>query len=118
MRRLAEYEPVDKKNKPLIGPKTVLDELLDKPCPIHSVLLNTNTTHNLRPCWVVRQVSKSGEAILEVTPSIRRSTTPTYNDTEVLTIYETFSSKEKMLGNVASNFKKKLRSRKIYLGDA
>ena len=46
----------------------MLDELLDKPCPIHSVLLNTNPTHSLRACWVVRQVAKSGESILEYHP--------------------------------------------------
>lgn len=94
-RQSPEHEPAEKKNRSLAGPRTVLDELLDKPCPIHSVLFNTNPTHSLRACWVVRHVAKSGEAILGVTSSSRRSATPPYNDTEVLTIYVTFSSNNK-----------------------
>jgi hypothetical protein len=83
-----EREPAEKRNKP----RTVLDELLDKPCPIHSALLNTNPTHRLRACWVVRQVAKSAEAILRLQPASRRPETPSFGDNNVLTIYETFSS--------------------------
>ena len=59
-----EREPNEKKTRPC----SVLDELLDKPCPIHSVLLDANPTHRLRACWVVRQVAKYGEPILGLTP--------------------------------------------------
>ena len=71
----------------------VLDKLLDKPCPIHSVLLNTNPTHSLRACWVVRQVAKSGEAILGGSYSDRCLVMPLGDDAEIMTIYETYSSK-------------------------
>ena len=62
--RSPESEPDEKKTKP----RSELDELLDKPCPIHSVLLDANPTHRLRACWVIRQVAKYGEPILGLTP--------------------------------------------------
>ena len=88
-----EHNPAQKRNKP----RTVLDELLDKPCRIHSTLLNANPTHRLRACWVVRQVAKSGENILGLTPPDRRSTTPPH-DNNIVTVYEMFSSKIKGKG--------------------
>ena len=94
--RPAQLEPAKKRNRPLPGVSTVLDGLLDKPCPIHSVLLNTAPTHSLRTCWVVRQIAKSGEAILEAPPPNRRSTSPPEYNAEVLTIYETFPSRNGM----------------------
>ena len=94
-KRLAELEPAEQRNRPLAGVRTVLDGLLDKPCPIHSVLLNTSPSHSLRACWVVRQVAKSGEAILEALPPNKRSTSPQEYNAEVLTIYETFPSRNR-----------------------
>ena len=82
-----EHNPVRRRNKP----RTVLDELLDKPCPIHSAPFDANPSHRLRTYWVVRQVAKSGENILGLTPPNRRSA-PTPHDNNVLTVYETFSS--------------------------
>jgi hypothetical protein len=61
-RRSTSNEPSRKRKKPATGPKTALDDLLDKPCPIHSILLNANPTHILRTYWVVKQVAKGGEA--------------------------------------------------------
>jgi hypothetical protein len=43
-------EPSRKRKRLVRGPKLALDKILDQPCPIHSVLLNTNPTHSLRAC--------------------------------------------------------------------
>ena len=57
------HHPVDKKFKPFTGHKTVFEEWLDMPCQIH-MTPNTEPTHGLRACWILRQVAKSGEGIL------------------------------------------------------
>ena len=63
---------------------SVLDELLDTPCQIHATPDNA-PNHCLRACWVLRQVAKSGMALLA-------TTTPRENDTNVFTVFEMFSS--------------------------
>lgn len=39
--------PEHQKKQPAKKPKTSLDAILDEPCAIHSVSLNTNPTHKL-----------------------------------------------------------------------
>ena len=91
--RSPEHEPAEKKNRSLAGPRTVLDELLDKPCPIHSVLLNTNPTHSLRACWVVKHVAKGGEDLLDNAESCNKHLASSSDDYEILMIYETHPSR-------------------------
>jgi hypothetical protein len=67
-RRTPPYEPPKKRMKSLTGSRIVLDELLDKPRPIHSVLLNTNPTHRLRACWVVHTQINDQQRPLMTTP--------------------------------------------------
>ena len=62
----------DKKIKSFTGHRTVLDELLDKPCQIHTTP-NTEPTHSLRACLVLGMVAKSGEAILTNTTPEKNS---------------------------------------------
>ena len=83
-----DHDPIDKKIKPFTGHRTVLDELLDKPCQINT-MLNTEPTHSLRACWVLRQVAKSGEAILTITPEKYSSED---DDLNVFKVFKTFSS--------------------------
>ena len=52
--------------------------------------LNTEPTHSLRACWVLRQVAKSGEAILTNTTSKKYPLED--DDLNVFTVFETFSS--------------------------
>ena len=78
-----------KKIKSFTGHRIVLDEWLDKPCQIHATP-STEPTHSLRACWVLRQVAKSGEAILtSTTPEKYSSEDDNFN---VFTVFETFSS--------------------------
>lgn len=63
--------------------------------PKNAVLLNTDPTHNLRASWVVRQVAKNGEAIVEASPPNKRSTPAPYDNVEILTVYEMFPSRNK-----------------------
>ena len=83
------HHPIDKKVKPFMGHRTVLDDLLDKPCQIHTTP-NTEPTHSLPACWVLRQVAKSGEAILTNITLERHSSEDA--DLNVFTVFETFSS--------------------------
>ena len=87
--KASERDPIGKKNKPFGGHRNVLDELLDKPCSVHTTP-STDSTHSLRACWVLRQVAKSGEAILTTATPEKHS--PENDDFNVLTVFETFSS--------------------------
>ena len=78
-----------KKKKTSALPRTTLNGLLDKPCPIHVVLLNSCQTHSLRNCWVVRQVANRGPALLTGTPCHAEESS---DEGEVMMIYETFTS--------------------------
>ena len=60
---------------------------LNGPCKIHSTA-DTISTHNLRACWVLRQVAKSGEDLL--IPDATEHY-PVDNNT-ILTVFETFAS--------------------------
>src|SRR3990170_512594 len=84
-----DHHLIDKKIKPFTGHRTVLDELLGKPCQIHT-MPNTEPTHSLWACWVLRQVAKSGEAILTNTTPEKHSSED--DDLNVFTVFETFSS--------------------------
>ena len=72
-----------------MGYRSVLDELLDKLFPIHATP-STNSTNSLCACWVLRQVAKSGEAILAAITLEKYS--PERDDFNVLMVFETFSS--------------------------
>ena len=76
-----------KKKKPSTGQGTVLEGWLNGPCKIHSTT-DIIPTHNLRACWILRKVAKSGEDLL-----IPHTTEhhPVDNNT-VLTVSETFAS--------------------------
>ena len=52
-----------KKQKPPKGHGTVLEGWLSGSCKIHSTE-GATPTHNLRACWILRQVAKSGEELL------------------------------------------------------
>jgi hypothetical protein len=78
-----------KKKKTIARSGTTLDNFLDKPCPVHSVLLNSCPTDSLRDCWVIRHVAKGGLTILNGTS---RHAEDFSGDDEVLMIYETFTS--------------------------
>ena len=73
-----------RKNKPFMGHRSFLDELLDKPCKIHNAEGATQT-HSLRACWILRQVAKSGEGLLA--PNNQPNST-----SMVSTVFETFAS--------------------------
>ena len=90
-----DHHPIGKKIKPFMGHRTVLDELLDKPCQIHTTP-NTEPTHSLRACWVLRQVAKSGEAILTNTTPEKYSSED--DDLNVFMVFETFSSNNRRKG--------------------
>lgn len=85
----SDHKPIDKKNKSFTGYRTVLDELLDKPCQIQT-MPSTEPTHSLRACWVLRLVAKSGEAILTNTTPEKHSSED--DDLNGFTVFETFSS--------------------------
>ena len=80
-------DSITNKQKPTTGRGTVLEEWLNGPCKIHSTA-DTISTHNLRACWVLRQVAKSGEDLLTQNTS---ENLPKDNNT-VLTVFETFAS--------------------------
>ena len=63
-------DSITKKQKRTTGRGTVLEGWLNGPCKIHSTA-DTISTHNLRACWVLRQVAKSGEDLLTQNPSER-----------------------------------------------
>ena len=86
-----DHHPVDKKIKPFIGHRIVFEEWLDRPCQIHTTL-NTEPTHSLRACWILRQVAKSGEGILTNTTPEKNSSEG--DDLKVFTVSETFSSND------------------------
>ena len=85
----AAPEPILKKTKPITGRRTVLEGWLGKPCKIHTTS-DTEPTHNLRACWILRQVAKSGEDILAKNTSEQRP--PDDDDLRVLTVFQTFAS--------------------------
>ena len=80
-------ELVTKKQKPSTGHGTVLKGWLNGPCKIHSTE-DAIPTHNLRACWILRQVAKSGEDLLLPNTTEHH---PVENNT-VLTVFETFAS--------------------------
>ena len=80
-------ELVAKKQKPSTGHGTVLEGWLNGPCKIHSTA-DTIPTHNLRACWILWQVAKSGEDLLIPNATEHH---PVDNNT-VLTVFETFAS--------------------------
>ena len=55
----SDHQSVCRKHKPFTGCRSILDELLDKPCLIY-VTPSTDPTHSLRACSVLWQVAKSG----------------------------------------------------------
>ena len=73
-----------KKPKPFRGHGTVLERWLDGPCKIHTAE-DATPTHSLRACWILRQVAKIGEDLLnlEAAESHPRDTS---------TVFETFAS--------------------------
>ena len=80
-------DPIVKKSKPITGHRTVLEGWLDRPCKIHTTL-DTIPTHNLRACWILRQVAKIGEDLLN-----REAAESQPEDTStVLTVFNTFAS--------------------------
>ena len=82
-------DPIVKKSKPIIVRGTVLEGWLDRPCKIHTTP-DTIPTHNLRACWILRQVAKNGEDIL--TKNTPEQHPPEDDDLSVLTVFETFAS--------------------------
>src|SRR3954464_7809941 len=54
---------LNKKSKPSRGHGTVLERWLDGSCKIHSTE-DATPAHNLRACWILRQVAKIGEDLL------------------------------------------------------
>ena len=81
-------DPITKKPKPTTGRGTVLEGWLNGPCKIHTTP-DTIPTHNLRACWILRQVAKSGEDIL-INDTAEHH--PVENNKTVLTVFKTFSS--------------------------
>ena len=79
---------ITKKPKPLTRRGTVLEGWLNGPCKIHSTP-DTIPTHNLRACWVLQQVAKSGEDLLINNAAELH---PTEDNNTVLTVFETFAS--------------------------
>ena len=79
---------ITKKPKPTTGHGTVLEVWLNGPCKIHTTP-DTIPTHNLRACWILWQVAKSGEDRL-----INNTTEhhPAENNNTMLTVFETFAS--------------------------
>ena len=80
--------PITKKPKPTIGRRTVLEGWLNGSCNIHSTT-DTIPTHNLRACWILRQVAKSGEDLLTNNTAEHHLAE---NNNTVLTVFETFAS--------------------------
>ena len=76
-----------KKPKPSTGHGTVLERWLDGPCRIHSTE-DATPTHSLRECWILWQVAKIGEDLLnqEAAESQPEDTST------ILTVFETFTS--------------------------
>lgn len=70
-------------------PRTSLDGFLDKPCPIHAILINSCPTHSLHDSWVLRQVAKGGSALLAGASCHLQLTS---EEDKILMIYETFMS--------------------------
>src|SRR3954464_15644822 len=78
---------LNKKSKPSRGHGTVLEKWLDGPCKIHSAE-DATPTHNLRACWILRQVAEIGEDLLN--PEVKGNQPE--NSSSVLTVFETFAS--------------------------
>ena len=79
---------IPKKPKPTLGRGTVLEGWLSGPCKLHS-MPDATPTHSLRACWILRQVAKSGEDLLE---SYKAEPHPAKEHNMVLTVFETFTS--------------------------
>ena len=77
-------EPNIKKQKPSTGYGTVLEVWLNGPYRIHNSG-KAAPTHNLRACWILRQVARSGEELLTPAPE-------EYLPSTVSTVFETFTS--------------------------
>src|SRR3954471_18397809 len=76
-----------KKPKPSTGHGTVLEGWLNGPYKIHSTE-DATPTHSLRACWILPQVAKIGEDLLN-----REATESHPRDTSIVfTVFETFSS--------------------------
>src|SRR3954463_8382980 len=78
---------LNKKSKPSRGHGTVLEKWLDGPCKIHSTE-DATPTHSLRACWILRQVAKIGEDLLN--PEVEGNQPENFST--VVTISETFAS--------------------------
>ncbi len=61
---------------------------LNGPCKLHSTP-DATPTHSLRACWILQQVAKSGEDLLE---SHKAEPHPAKEHNTVLTVFETFAS--------------------------
>ena len=61
---------------------------LNGPCKIH-ITPDTIATNNLRACWILPQVAKSGEDLL-INDTAEHH--PVENNDTVLTVFETFAS--------------------------
>ena len=79
-----------KKQKPSMGQGTVREGWLNGPCKIHSTT-DAIPTHNLRACWILRQVAKSGEDLL--LPKTKEHHPE--DNSMVLTVFETFASNKR-----------------------
>ena len=93
-------DPITKKPKPSTERGTVLEGWLNGPCKIHSTP-DTMPTHNLRACWILQQVAKSGQDLLINNTAEHH---PTENNNTVLTIFKTFASnnrRKRALGSLA-----------------
>ena len=100
MRSRKPPNPITKKPKPSTGRGTVLEGWLNRPCKIHSTP-DTIPTHNLRACWILCQVAKSGEDLLINNTAEHH---PSENNNTVLTVFETFTSnsrRKRALRNLA-----------------
>ena len=64
-----------------------MERWLDGPCRIHSTE-DATPTHNLRACWILRQVAKIGEDLL----ILKAAESQPKDTSTVLTVFETFTS--------------------------
>ena len=88
MRFRKSPNPITNKPKTSTGHGTVLEGWLNRPCKIHSTP-DTIPTHNLRACWILRQVAKSSEDLLINNTAEHY---PAENNNIVLTVFETIAS--------------------------
>ena len=86
------HSPTVKKHKPTMRHGSVLEGWLNGPCKIHTTP-DTMATHSLRACWILRQVTKSGEDILIKDAPEQHPLED--DDSRVLMVFETFASNNK-----------------------